>query len=462
MEDDYMFKLIGGGFLVFFLVFLNGFFVAAEFAIVKIRDTQLVTLEEKGNKRAIVARRIVKNLDASLSATQLGITLASLGLGWFAEPIFASLLAPLLDRLITGEVHLGSLSIGAEKLKHSISFAVGFSVITFMHIVMGELAPKSMAIQKPLPTTLWVALPLELFYKISYPFIWMLNNTSQWMLRMVGIHPASEAELIHSEEELRMLFTSSHEHEGGSELQRKIVFNAMDLKRRIVRDVKRPRQEITCLDTEATIAECLEVAEKTRYSRFPLCEAGDVDKTLGVVHFKDLYALRSRAKTGRDLKSVARKLIYVPETARLEKLLALFMERKLHFAIVVDEYGGTTGMVTLENILEELVGQIQDEFDQEKPLLVQLSETMWDIDGSLPLHELGELVGEELQEEGVTTTSGWVTQQKGGFPRNGDELVIGEFVLRVEEMDATRVARLRLTQSPKEVKVETPDEEKKG
>ncbi|MGV3757134.1 MAG: transporter associated domain-containing protein, partial [Verrucomicrobiota bacterium] len=204
--------------------------------------------------------------------------------------------------------------------------------------------------------------------------------------------------------------------------------------------------------------EWLEVGEKTRYSRFTLCEEGDADKTLGVVHFKDLYALRSRAKTGRDLKPVARKLIYVPETARLEKVLALFMERKLHFAIVVDEYGGTTGMVTLENILEELVGQIQDEFDQEKPLLVKLSETMWDIDGALPLHELGELVGEELQEEGITTTSGWVTHMKGGFPKKGDELIIGEFVLRVEEMDMTRVARLRLTQKPKEVKAEEPGE----
>ncbi len=181
MESDYLFKLIGGGFLVVFLVFLNGFFVAAEFAIVKIRDTQLIALEEKGNRRAIVARRVVKNLDASLSATQLGITLASLGLGWFAEPIFASLLEPVLDWM----------SVKSAEAKHSISFAIGFSVITFLHIVLGELAPKSMAIQKPLPTSLWIAAPLEWFYKLSYPFIWMLNNTSLWLLRQVGIHPAS-------------------------------------------------------------------------------------------------------------------------------------------------------------------------------------------------------------------------------------------------------------------------------
>src|SRR5206468_9247257 len=163
------------------------------------------------------------------------------------------------------------------------------------------------------------------------------------------------------------------------------------------------------LDTDAAIAECLEVAEKTRYSRFPLCEGGDLDRTAGVIHIKDLYALRLKARSGTDLLPVCRKLIYVPETARLEKLLQLFLERRLHFAIVVDEYGGTVGMVTLENILEELVGQIQDEFDQEKPLLLKKDDQTWEVDGALPLHELAELIGEPLQEEGATTTSGLVT-----------------------------------------------------
>ena len=180
---------------------------------------------------------------------------------------------------------------------------------------------------------------------------------------------------------------------GQPRLGRDIVLNALDLRQRIVREVMRPRQEIVALDTEASMAECLDVAEKTRYSRFPLCEGGDLDKTLGVVHIKDLYAMRIKARTGADLLPVARKLIYVPETARLEKLLQLFLERKLHLAIVVDEYGGTVGLVTLENILEELVGQIQDEFDQEKPLLVRASETTWEAAGALPLHELEELIG---------------------------------------------------------------------
>jgi CBS domain containing-hemolysin-like protein len=228
-------------------------------------------------------------------------------------------------------------------------------------------------------------------------------------------------------------------------LGRDIVLNAMDLRRRIAREVMRPRQEIVALDTEASIAQCLEVAEKTRYSRFPLCEGGDLDKTRGVIHIKDLYAMRLKVRSGAELLPVARKLIYVPETARLERLLQLFLERKLHFAIVVDEFGGTTGMVTLENILEELVGQIQDEFDQEKPLLTRTGENTWEAAGSLPLHELEELIGEPLREEGITTGSGWVTHRLGGFPKVGDLLTVGEYELRVEEMAGMRVARFRLT-----------------
>lgn len=229
-----------------------------------------------------------------------------------------------------------------------------------------------------------------------------------------------------------------------SRLSREILINALDLTRRIVRNVMRPRTEIVVLDTEATIEECLEVAEKTRYSRFPLAENGDPDKTVGVIHIKDLYAMRKKAQRGADLASVARKLIYVPETTRLEKLLQLFLERKLHLAIVIDEYGGTTGLVSLENILEELVGQIQDEFDQEKPLVVRRNETTWEIDGALPLHELAELVGQNIPAEDIATTSGWVTQALGGFPKTGDTIPVGNYELRIEETDGMRVSRLKL------------------
>jgi CBS domain containing-hemolysin-like protein len=276
----------------------------------------------------------------------------------------------------------------------------------------------------------------------------LLNRTARWLLQQAGVELVSEARRVHSEEELRLLLATSQQSSGASTFGRDIVLNALDLRRRLAREVMRPRQEIAAFDTEASIAQCLDLAEKTRYSRFPLCEGGDLDKTLGVLHIKDLYAMRLKARSGADLLPVARKLIYVPETSHLEKLLQLFLERRLHLAIVVDEYGGTVGMVTLENILEEVVGQIQDEFDQEKPLLVPRGEGAWEAAGSLPLHELEDLVGQPLQQEGLTTVSGWVTHRLGGFPKAGDTLSVGRFDLRVEELDGPRVARLKLTKKP--------------
>jgi CBS domain containing-hemolysin-like protein len=421
------------------LVLLNGFFVASEFALVKIRNTQLSPLIRKGHRRARVADYILQHLDAFLSAAQLGITLASLGLGWIGEPVFATLLEPVF----------GWLSIESPEMRHFLAFAIGFSAITFLHISAGEQAPKLLAIQRPLPTTLWIAYPLLWFYRLSYPFVLGLNWTSQWLLRQAGLEATSEAQRGHSEDELRLLLAAARAKEPAAALSREILLNALDLRRRIAREVMRPRQEIVALDTEASIAQCLDLAEKTRYSRFPLCENGDLDRMLGVIHIKDLYSMRLKALRGADLAPVARKLIYVPETARLESLLKSFLDKKLHVAIVVDEYGGTVGMVTLENILEELVGQIQDEFDQEKPLLIRTSENTWELAGSAPLHELQEIIGEPLQEEGVSTVSGWITQRLGTFPKVGERLSLGLFDLEVLETDATRVARLKISrQSP--------------
>jgi CBS domain containing-hemolysin-like protein len=417
------------------LVLLNGFFVAAEFSLVKVRDTQLSPLLHQGHRRAQVADFILRRLDSFLSAAQLGITLTSLGLGWIGKPVFVVLLRPVF----------ALLNVDSPEIREYLAFFIGFSAITFLHISAGEQAPKWLAIQKPLATTLWISYPLLWFYRASYPFVVVLNWSSQWMLRQAGIKLGGEASRAHSEEELRLLVATAQRQAGTTALGRDIVLNALDLRRRVVREVMRPRQEIVALDTEASIAECLDVAEKTRYSRFPLCEGGKLDKTLGVVHIKDIYAMRFKARSGADLLPAARKLVFVPETARLEKLLQFFLERRLHLAIVVDEYGGTLGMVSLENILEELVGQIQDEFDQEKQLLARMGDDTWEAAGTLPLHELEELVGQPLREEGITTLSGWVTQRLGGFPKVGDVLAIGACELRVEEMEGMRVARLKLT-----------------
>ena len=434
-------------FAVLVLVFLNGFFVAAEFALVKVRDTQLAPMIKKGNKRALVAKHVIRHLDRYLSAAQLGITMASLVLGWVGEPVFSTLLGPVMDWM----------GLKSPDVRHSIAFVFGVAALTFLHVTAGEQAPKWLAIQKPLQTSLWIAAPLKWFCFMTYPFIWVLNHSSMWMLRQVGIEPHGEGEMMHSEEELRLLFTASQERAGGSKLGHDIVINAMELPHRVTREVMRPRQEIVGLSTTATIAECLDVAERTRFSRFPLCVDGDVDRTLGIVHIKDLYAMRIKAHTGADLASAAKGIIYIPETARLQTVLQMLLERKLHLAIVVDEYGGTTGMVTLENILEELVGQIQDEFDQEKPLLLPAGEGVWDIDGALPIRELAELVGEPIDAGEITTTSGWVTQRLNGFPKKGDTLDVGMCRLLVVEMDGLRVARLRLERTkPTQENLDSP------
>jgi len=422
------------------LVVLNGFFVSAELALIRVRETQLEPLAARGNRRAKVALHIIGNIDAYIGATQFGITVVSMALGVVVEPVFRDLLAPLFS----------FLKITSLQTQRTVAILVGFFVNGYLLIVAGELAPKAMAIRKTLETTLVVATPLRWFYRISYPFIWILNHSARWLLRQLGIAVEEGTERAHSEEELRLLLSSAQRISGTTGSGRSIALNALDLRRRMARDVMRPRQEIVAFDTEADIVDCLDLAEKTRYSRFPLCEGGDLDKTLGVIHIKDLYAMRNRVHSGRELLPATRKLIYAPETARLEKLLQLFLERKLHLAIVVDEYGSTVGMVTLENVLEELVGQIQDEFDQENPLLVRKGERAWEVAGALPLHELDKIVGESLQEEGVTTVSGWVTHKLGGFPKVGDVLNVGQCELRVEAMEGTRVAKLKVTKRPQE------------
>jgi CBS domain containing-hemolysin-like protein len=419
------------------LVLLNGFFVAAEFSLVRIRETQLDTLVAKNWRRAKMARHVVRNLNSYLSATQLGITMVSLGLGYLGEPIFSSLLGPIFKLF----------GLESSEWIKTISLVVGFSVLTFLSVVAGELAPKWLTIQKPLPIALWSAYPLHWFYIALYPFNRLLNHAARFLLEKIGISPDDKADGRHSEEELRLVLASAQNTAGG----RNIVLNALDLRHRVVREVMRPRQEIAAFNSEATIAECLALAEKTRYSRFPLCEGGNLDKTLGVVHIKDLYALRDKARTAADLLIAARKLIYVPETARLEKLLQLFLERKLHFAFVVDEYGGTLGIVTLENALESLVGQIQDEFDSEDTELIRKSENVWEVAGTLPLHELEKIIGTVAHDESVTTASGWLTEKLGGFPKAGDSLVIGSFELRVEEMDGPRVVRLKISRRSENV-----------
>ena len=431
MTSDFAISIALKILAVLALVLMNAFFVAAELAMVRIRDSQLASLAEKGNRRAKTARHIIEHIDIYIGATQFGITLASLGLGVAVEPVFQSLLDPVFNLL----------RVQSETLRHNVALGIGFFTNCYLLIVAGELVPKAVAIRRTLPAALLTAGPLVWFYRVAFPFIWLLNRSSLLILKWLGI-AAEDLHGAQSEDELRVILGAGQ----GSPDRRNLMLNALDLRHRTAREVMRPRNEVTVFDSTALLAECIAIAEKTRYSRFPICDDGDLDKARGVLHIKDLYAFRERARTAADLLPLARKLICVPETARLERLLQRFLEKKSHFAFVVDEFGGTLGIVTLENAIEALVGQIQDEFDAEATQFIRRSENIWEVSGTLPLHDLEAIIGPVEHDESVATASGFVTQRLGGFPKTGDGFAAGDYQLHVEEMDGLRVAKLKITQ----------------
>ncbi|MCZ6775118.1 MAG: hemolysin family protein [Ignavibacteria bacterium] len=422
--------LLGKIATVFGLVFLNGFFVAAEFAIVKVRATQIEPLVKTGSKRARKAENIINHLDTYLSATQLGITLASLGLGWIGEPFIAHLLEPLF-------IWVG---ITQPAIVTSISFAVAFSIITFLHIVLGELAPKSLAIQRPQGTTLTLASPLHFFFVLFRPFIWVLNGTANFFLRRVGIAPVGESDLAHSEEELRLLLGKGKTI---SSTGKSILLKAMELRKRMVREVMVPRTDIAFLSTEKTIEESIAIASENQFTRYPLCEK-DLDNVIGMIHLKDLFKLKGTQGDGTELRRIKREMIFVPETTSLERILNTFLAKHILMAIAVDEYGGTAGLVTLENVLEELVGEIRDEFDVE-PLMVQkVSDSEYLVDGTMPLHDFARMFEVAPNSKDVVTVSGYAIQILGDVPVKGTTLQIGSWLGTVEATEGSKVKTLRL------------------
>ncbi|MDB6150719.1 MAG: corC 2, partial [Chthoniobacter sp.] len=416
--------------VILFLVLLNGFFVASEFAIVKVRGSQLEALEEEGEKRAAFARHVTVHLDAYLSATQLGITLASLALGWVGEPFLARMIQPFFY----------AFGLTSEAVIRPVSITLAFAVITFLHIVLGELAPKSLAIRKSVITTLWIARPLALFYVLFKPAIWFLNGAANLVLKHVfRLEPVSEHELAHSEEELRVILAESERADEVTTLGKEILINALDMRKRVVRDITTPRGEVVFLNTEDTFEENLKVALESRHTRFPLCE-GHLDNTIGLVHIKDILKLmRAEQPT---LASIKRDLLPVPEMMSLEKLLAFFLSKHAHIGLVVDEFGGTVGMVTLDNVIEELVGEIQDEFDADTTEFRRINAEEFTVRGSLGLYELHDLAGLELESADVSTIGGYVTHLLGHMPKAGEHVRIDDYLVTITQSDGRRVEAL--------------------
>jgi CBS domain containing-hemolysin-like protein len=412
------------------LVALNGFFVACEFAIIKVRASQLDALVDEGNIRARLVKFIRGHLDAYLSATQLGVTLASLALGWLGEQFLVQMLQPFF----------ALLHIYSHAFVTSVSIALAFVGITFLHIVFGELAPKYTAIANPLAVSLRLVRPLGVFYFLFKPLIWLLHKSSNFLLqRLLRLRPVPGTELAHSEEELRLILQQSEKSKDVSPLERNLLINALDLRDRVVRDIMTPRGDVVYLDLEDDFETNVKKALESRHTRFPLCRE-NLDNTVGLVHIKELVPMMRDPHP--DLMRIKRELIPVPEMMSLEKLLNLFLTKHAHLAIVVDEFGGTVGMVTLENVLEELVGDIQDEFDTDKEEFRKINENEFVADGGLGLYELRDAAGLELDSADVSTIGGYVTHLLGHLPKQGEQVKIDNYCVTVSQADSRRVRQL--------------------
>ena len=417
--------------LVLFLIFMNGFFVAAEFSCVKIRPSRLETLIQEGSRQAKYAKRLTDHLDASLSVTQLGITLASLGLGWVGEPAVATLILPV-TRFFGLDDAIG----------HTVSLALAFSIITALHIILGELTPKTMAIQNVEKIMLTVALPMLIFHRVMYPFVWLLNHVANWVARRLGFEVASEGEEAHTEEEIRLLMEESHRKGLIDDTEVDFVDNVFDFTDLTVREIMTPRTDMVCVYLEDTMEENLKVILEEQLTRYPICHE-DKDHIVGFLHVKDLMKVMAEGRRP-NLRRLARKALVVPESMDVSVLLKTMQKQRSQMAIVVDEYGGTSGMVTIEDIVEEIVGDIQDEFDEERPTAERRGQRVFSVDAKMLLEELDDILEVRIEDEDVDSVGGWLYDQIGTAPRVGQMAAGGGNTFFVEEIDGVRITRVLL------------------
>ncbi len=419
---------------VLLLVLANGFFVAAEFALVSVRQTRITTLVADGNTRARWVQKAIDDPDRFIATTQLGITLASLGLGWVGEPALSGLIMPIIEWF---PVELESA------VSHSISAGLAFSIITFLLVVVGELAPKSIALQNPEKTSLAVAQPTIWTERIFKPVIWLLNGSGNALLRFAGIKPASGHELVHSVDELKMLVRASAV-EGMVEVDAEEMLHAVfDFGDLLVRQVMIPRTEMIAVPADAMATDILDLATQNPFTKFPVY-GDNLDQILGVVHLKDLIpVLRDNKDNACSARDLMRDAIFIPETARVSTLLHFFRMRRRHIAIVLDEYGGTAGIVTLEDLLDEIVGEVNDPFDHEQDIL-PLPDGSSLIDGLTLIEDVNEYFNLSLIDPHYDTIAGYMLGKLERLAQVGDVVVIDGVRLRVEDLDGFRIARVSI------------------
>lgn len=438
--------------ITFFFVFLNGFFVAAEFAIVKVRSSQLELKAQNGNRSAVLAKRIVTHLDAYLAATQFGITISSLALGWLGEPV--------VSKLIVNIMNLFNLSI-SESLAHSIALPLSFIIITILHIVLGELAPKSLAIQRSEQTTLTVAYPLHAFYWVCRPFIWMLNGIANLVLKLVGLHTVSEQE-SYSSDELRYLVDQAKESGGsddGDSTDFDIIKNAFDFSERTARQVMVPRTQMVAIDANDYDEKTLEFVIEEGYSRIP-CYEDSVDNIIGVVHLKDILK-KMRINGNVDIRSIVRPVSFTPETKRIGQLLKEFQVKHQQIAMVLNEYGGIEGIITMEDILEELVGEIQDEYDNEIPFVEETAENTYSVIATASISDINDDLPHPIdKDKQYDTLAGYLIDKFGRIPNTNDKLEAEDYEFTILKKNKTSIVVVSLKDLASNIDKEDEDNKK--
>ncbi|MDQ0414670.1 hemolysin family protein [Mesobacillus stamsii] len=420
------------------LIALTAFFVVSEFAIVKVRTSRIDQLIEEGNKKAILAKRVISGLDEYLSACQLGITVTALAIGWLGEPTIAKLLEPLFIRLNV-----------SPSLGHILSVGIAFAAITFLHVVIGELAPKTLAIQKAEWVSLNTAGPLILFYKVMYPFIWILNGSARLTVGLFGLKPASENDLAHSEEELRIILSESLKSGEINQSEFKYVNKIFEFDNRIAKEIMVPRTEIISLSMEDSLETFLQIVKDEKFTRYPVID-GDKDHIVGLVNIKEFMTdlIQDQDRGKKAIASYIRPIIRVIDSIPIHDLLVKMQKERIHMAILMDEYGGTSGLVTVEDILEEIVGEIRDEFDMDEvPMIRKIKESHYIIDAKMLVSELNDLLALEINDEDVDTLGGWILT-KNYEVKQGDVVSFGMYHFKIIEMEEHHIKYIEVTKQP--------------
>lgn len=421
--------------IVFLLVFMNGFFVATEFAMVKVRKSRIETLVLEGNRAAKHTLKVVNDLNSYLSACQLGITLASLGLGWIGEPTVSDMLAPIFKLF-----HL------SEGVTHSISFILGFAIITAFHIVLGELAPKSLAIISAEKIAMNTALPLIMFYKLTYPIMWAFNHSTDLVLKIFGISQVDEHEAAHTDEEIKLLVEDSYKHGLIDKTELTFVDNIFDFSEKTVKEIMIPRTDMACIFLEDSFDEIIAFALDEQITRYPVCK-NSKDNVIGFIHIKDLYKQKIEGNN-QNIEGIIRELKFVPESLSISKLLKIFKQERVQMAIIIDEYGGTAGLVTIEDILEEIVGEIQDEFDEEYDEITKNEDGNYIVDGKLVLEDINELLKINIESENIDTIGGWIYSQLKSYPQVNDKINYEDYEFIILKCDRKRISKVLIKTIP--------------